>query len=133
MVSQAQFNMTQHTQIVLPIGSLELLLSAITTAGWTNKRREVIAAGCLADDLESHTIARPIFKGELSGGMPVYQLAFAKYRDEMRLWERLEVQLSLTDAQFQACVSCLRFFSDEKKVPANFYGAQLLLAFKLSE
>jgi len=123
----------QTNIIILSNGSIELLLSAITSAGWTTKRREIVSAGLLADELEFFVANRPVYQGEVSNGSPTDQNSFVKFRAEVRAWERKDNPVDMTDLQFQTCMSCLRHYSDEKKVPANLHGAQLLLAFKLSE
>lgn len=124
---------TTTNNITLTNGSIEMLQSALNSSGWTSKRREVTAAGQLVDTLESFTDARPVYKGEIVNNAPTDQLAFGAFRKEVRAWERAEVTLGITDAQFQACVSCLRHYSDEKRLPANIHAAILLTVFKLTE
>jgi hypothetical protein len=124
---------TTTKNVTLTNGSIEMLQSALNSSGWTSKRREVTAAGQLVDTLESFTDTRPIYKGELANNAPTDQLAFGAFRKEVRAWERAEKTLSITDAQFQACVACLRHYSDEKRLPANIHSAMLLTVFKLTE
>lgn len=124
---------TTTNNVTLSHGAIEMLQSALNSAGWTSKRREVTAAGQLVDRLESFTDLRPVYKGEVINNAPVDQLAFGAFRKEIRNWERNEVTVDISDAQFQACVSCLRHYSDEKKLPANYHAALLLTAFKLTE
>jgi hypothetical protein len=125
--------MPDKTTINLPHGSLEMLLSVLTAAGWTSKRREITAAGHLAETIEGFVLNRPVYKGDVVNNTPVDQSQFVAFRLEIRSWERATEPLTLTDAEFQACVACLRHFSDEKKIPANIFGATLLEQFKLSE
>ena len=121
------------TSINLSRGSIELLISALATNGWTSKRREITSAGYLVETLEPLVESRPVYAGELSNGTPVSQTDFNKFRTAVKTWERESVEVTMTDPQFQSCVSCLKHFSDEKRVPANIAGASLLTAFKLSE
>jgi hypothetical protein len=125
--------MPDKTNIQLSHGSIEMLLSIIGSAGWTSKRREITCAGHLADAIESLVEARPVYKGEVLNNTPTDQLHFSAFRREVRAWERATETIGLTDPEFQACVSCLRHYSDEKKIPSNIFGATLLEAFKLSE
>lgn len=126
--------MPENTTIVkLANGSIEMLYSALTVPGWTSKRREVTAAGTLADILETFTEGRPVFTGTLVNNSPQDPQAFAEFRKTIKSWERAVQEITLTNVQFQACVACLTHFSDEKKLPANFAAANLLTEFKLSE
>jgi len=110
-----------------------MLLSVISSASWTNKRREIVAAGLLSDRLETLVSSRPVYRGEVVNNSPVDQIMFATYRAEVKAWEREVINADLTDAEFQACVTCLRHYSDDKKIPSNIYGAWLLEAFRLAE
>jgi len=122
-----------NNNIKLSHGSIEMLASILGAAGWTSKRREMTAAGQLGERLEQYADTRPVYTGEVVNNTPVDQMQFANFRRVVRSWEREAVDLTITDSEFQACMSCLRHFTDEKKIPSNYHGAELLTTFRLSE
>jgi len=125
--------MSNQTTINLPHGAIEMLVSVLSAQGWTAKRREITAAGMLVENLELLVDSRPVYRGETINNTPTSQIEFAAFRKEVKAWERAEEAVTLSDSEFQACTSCLKHFSDDKKIPATFFGAKLLTEFKLTE
>lgn len=111
----------------------ELLNSALTQREWSDKRKDIVAAGKLSARLEEITISRPIFDGAIVNGQPVDQPAAMRFADLSKLWERDIATISLSDPEFQACIVCLKHFSDKRSLPGNRFSAELLELFKLTD
>ncbi len=111
----------------------ELLNSALTQREWSDKRKDIVAAGKLSARLEEITISRPIFDGAITNGQPVDQAAAMRFADVSKLWERDTATITFSDPEFQACIVCLKHFSDKRSLPGNRYSAELLELFKLTD
>lgn len=111
----------------------ELLNSALTQREWSDKRKDIVAAGKLSARLEEITISRPIFDGAIANGQPVDQAAAMRFADVSKLWERDTATITFSDPEFQACIVCLKHFSDKRSLPGNRYSAELLELFKLTD
>jgi hypothetical protein len=111
----------------------ELLNSALTQRDWSDKRKDIISAGKLSARLEEFTITRPVFDGAIANGQPVDPAAASRFADVSKLWERDNVTISFSDPEFQACIVCLKHFSDKRSLPGNRYSAELLELFKLTD
>lgn len=111
----------------------ELLNSALTQREWSDKRKDIVAAGKLSARLEEITISRPIFDGAIVNGQPVDQSAAMRFADVSKLWERDTATISFSDPEFQACIVCLKHFSDKRSLPGNRFSAELLELFKLTD
>lgn len=134
VMDQTSTSPTTSNTVTLLRGSVELLVSCLNQSNWTTKRRELHAAGLLAESLELSVADRPVYSGEVTtSGAPMDQRAFANFRATVKTWEREPLNFSVTDAVYQSAISCLRHFSDEKRLPANIFTSVLLDAFKLSE
>jgi hypothetical protein len=121
-------------KIQLTHGTLELLLGCLSQPSWTKRRGELVSAGDLLALHEPLVAARPFYTGEIAlNGAPVSQTSYNEFRQTVRNWEDITVELNITDAGFQACVTCLRSLSDEAKLPSTRFTAHLLRTFKLTE
>jgi hypothetical protein len=124
---------TKSTSFVLTKGSIELLVSIITQPGWTTRRSDVVAAGRVAGRIEENVLDRPIYTGQIVNGQPASMVEYSPFKQATRVWERTQVEFTLSDSEFQACVAALKHFTDEKRVPSNFHGNEILTVFKLTE
>ena len=102
--------------------------------GWTEKRKELMAGGQLADTIETTLPTRPTYTGKITAqGAPEDQVEFAAFRKLVNTWERTKLNLPCSDQQFQAAVSCLKFYTDAKKLGGSTFTIDLLSTFKLTE
>jgi hypothetical protein len=74
-----------------------------------------------------------VFDGAIVNGQPVDPAAASRFADVSKLWERDNVTISFSDPEFQACIVCLKHFSDKRSLPGNRYSAELLELFKLTD
>lgn len=131
----AQTSMSEPTNIKIPRGSIELLNSIVSTVGWTNKCREIVAAGSVAEKLEPTIVDRPIFEGQLSrdNAQPIDMAVWNAFQKTLRTWQDYQCELAFTDFEFRTCITAIKHVVDEKKMPTGKYTALLLVAFHLSE
>jgi len=111
----------------------ELLNSALTQRDWSDKRKDIVASGKLSVRLEEVIFLRPTYDGTLVNGQPTDPAAAARFADISRLWERDYITIGFSDSEFQACIVCLKHFSDKRSLPGNRYSSELLELFKLTD
>lgn len=133
MVLWPPFLTHMSTSSSITRAACELLNSALTQREWSDKRKDIIAAGKLSARLEDLTISRPMYDGTVVNGQPVDAAAAMRFADASKLWERDTVSIDLSDPEFQACVTCLKHFADKRSLPGNRFSAELLELFKLTD
>jgi hypothetical protein len=115
-------------------GSCEILSQMLIQPGWTDKRRELVAGGQLVNTIFACTGDRPVYTGDITAqGTPLDRTHFKEFCDEVNDWERTPITLPCSDSQFQAAVTCLKYYTENKKLGSSVFTINLLTTFKLLE
>ncbi len=116
--------------VTLSMGAV-LLLSQIFKSAWTSSPKEKIAAGRLSVKLDDLALTAPD-PCVLDQRDPSYRVETLKYEKAERAWKLQTSILELTNIQFQATTSCVKFVCN-KEGGADRFLAELQEQFRITD